>query len=61
MSEGEKSYEILNQRGIYEILKYAKSSAQIGQKEKAFQLIRGSLQAYAYFTEIQQFIMIYSS
>ncbi|MFP4846034.1 hypothetical protein [Winogradskyella sp. PE311] len=40
MSEAEKSCEILNQRGIYEMLKYAESSARIGKKEKALQLIR---------------------
>lgn len=40
MSEAEKSCEVLNQRGIYEMLKYAESSARIGKKDKAFQLIR---------------------
>lgn len=40
MSEAEKSCEVLNQRGIYEMLKYAESSARIGKKDKALQLIR---------------------
>lgn len=40
MSEAEKKCELLNQRGIYEMLKYAESSAHIGEKEKAFVLIR---------------------
>lgn len=40
MSEAEKNCELLNQRGIYEMLKYAESSAHIGEKEKAFELIR---------------------
>lgn len=40
MSEAEKKCELLNQRGIYEMLKYAESSARIGKKEKALELIR---------------------
>lgn len=40
MSEAEKSCQLLDQRGIYEMEKYAESSARIGEKEKAFELIR---------------------
>lgn len=40
MSKAEKNCELLNQRGIYEILKYAESSARIGKNEKALELIR---------------------
>ena len=36
MSQAEKSCEILNQSGIYEMLKYAESSAHIGKNDKAF-------------------------
>lgn len=40
MSKAEKNCELLDQIGIYEMSKYAESSARIGENEKAIELIR---------------------
>ncbi len=40
MSKAEMNCELIDQPMIYEIIKYAESSAQIGENEKAFELLR---------------------